>query len=151
MFSDALKEDYVQVGVHANDWRGAVRKSLAPLLATGAVDEGYVDDIIRGAEEHGPYFVITRHVAIPHARPECGAHEEAVGITVLDEPVSFGNADNDPVRYLFPLSAPSSQHHLEALSGLFGLLSDKRLFDLLDEAKSAKEVVEGIHDIERSK
>lgn len=151
MLAEELREAYVQVGVRARDWRDAVRKALAPLVADGTVEDAYVDDVIRGAEENGPYFVVTKGVAIPHARPECGAHGQALGLTVLDRPVAFGSAANDPVRYLFPLSATSSQGHLEVLSSLVEVLADKRLYDLLDGAQSAREVVEGIRDIERSK
>ena len=53
----------------------------------------------------GPYIVITKHVALPHARPEAGALESAIGIATLKHPVKFGNKDNDPVKYLFCLSA----------------------------------------------
>ena len=40
----------------------------------------YIDDIIVGAKESGPYFVLAQHVALPHARPEAGALESAIGV-----------------------------------------------------------------------
>lgn len=89
---------------------GGIRQGLArcrapvirPLRVAEEVSQGYVDNVIAGVEEQGPYIVITPRVAIPHARSECGAHGEAIGITTLDGPVAFGSTDNDPVRYLFP-------------------------------------------------
>ena len=150
MILDLLRPDHIQLGVHARDWRDAVCLSFAPFLQDGEVIRGYVDDVIAGVREHGPYIVVTPHVAIPHARPECGAHRQAIGITVLDEPVSFGSADNDPVRYLFPVSAPTSAGHLEVLSSLVELLSNPSFLTALDEAGSARHVVEAIRDMERS-
>lgn len=150
MLLDLLKEKYVRLGVKASDWREATRLSLAPLLESGAVTQEYVDDVITGAEQHGPYFVVTPRVALPHARPECGALEDALGVTVLDKSVEFGSADNDPVRYLFPLSATSASGHLDALASLVELLSDEDFFAVLDEASSPKEVVDAVRNAERS-
>lgn len=148
MLSDLLDESFVQLGVEASDWRDAIRKSTQPLLAGGKVTQGYVDDIIKGAEELGPYFVITPHVAMPHARPECGALDSAVGIVVLKQPVEFGSADNDPVKYLFPLAAKDGDAHLSALQSLVEILGDESFFAELDAAKTPKDVVDLVHDKE---
>ncbi len=150
MLSDLLDEKSVRVGVAADDWRSAVRASLQPLVDDGAVEVGYVDDAIAGVEEHGPYFVVCPHVALPHARPESGARRAALGVCVLAEPVSFGAGENDPVRFLFPLSATSADGHLEVLADLVNLLSDERFLPALDSAETPSEVVEAIRTIERS-
>ena len=82
MLSDLLDESLVQLNVEASDWEDAIRKATAPLVANGKVTEGYVDDIIKGVHELGPYIVITEHVALPHARPESGALESAARTTI---------------------------------------------------------------------
>ena len=135
MLSDLLDESLVQLNVEASDWEDAIRKATAPLVANGKVTEGYVDDIIKGVHELGPYIVITEHVALPHARPESGALESAVGIVTLKDPVEFGSEDNDS--------------HLSALQSLVELLSDPDVFTKLDACKDAKEVVDLVHVKER--
>ena len=115
MLKDLVDGRLVQLGVEASDWEEAVRVAAKPLVDNGKVTPGYVDDIIAGAKEHGPYFVLTEHVAVPHARPACGALESAVGITTLATPVDFGSKDNDPVKYLFCLSAKDNDGHIAAL------------------------------------
>ena len=150
MVSDLLRPSHVQLAVPARDWRDAVRRSFAPFRAAGEVSQGYVDDVIAGVEEQGPYIVVTPHVAIPHARPACGAYGKAIGVTTLDRPVAFGSADNDPVRYLLPLSVPTSAGHLEVLSSLVELLSHPSFLAALDEAESAHDVVDAVRDMERS-
>lgn len=150
MVLDLLRPSHIQLGVHAEDWRDAIRLSFVPFRAAEEVSQDYVDDAIAGVEEHGPYIVVTPHVAIPHARPERGAFREALGITTLDRPVAFGSAGNDPVRYLFPLSSPTSAGHLEVLSSLVELLSHPSFLAALDEAGSARHVVDVIRDMERS-
>lgn len=150
MLSDLLDEKCIRVGAEAGDWRSAVRVSMQPLVDDGAIEPSYVDDAIAGVEEHGPYFVVCPQVALPHARPESGARRAALGVCVLAEPVEFGAADNDPVKYLFPLSATSADGHLEVLADLVNLLSDERFLPALDSAGTPKEVVEQIRTIERS-
>lgn len=145
MLSDLLDESLVQLNVEASDWEDAIRKAAQPLVDNDKVTPAYVDDIIKGVNELGPYIVITEHVALPHARPESGALESAVGIVTLKEPVEFGSADNDPVKYLFPLSAKDNDSHLGALQSLVELLSDSDFFTQLDNASTPKDVVDLVH------
>lgn len=64
-----------------------------------------------------------------------------MGITVLTTPVYSGHSTNDPVKYLFCLSATDSNSHLEALSSLVQLLEDTKFYDLLDSATDTKEIL----------
>ena len=145
MLSDLLDESLVLLDVEASDWEDAIRKAAQPLVDNKKVTPSYVDDVIKGVNELGPYIVITEHVALPHARPESGALESAVGIVTLKEPVEFGSADNDPVKYLFPLSAKDNDSHLGALQSLVELLSDPDFFAQLDSASTPKDVVDLVH------
>lgn len=145
MLSDLLDESLVRLNVEASDWEDAVRKAAQPLVDNNKVTPAYVDDIVRGVNELGPYIVITEHVALPHARPESGALESAVGIVTLKEPVEFGSADNDPVKFLFPLSAKDNDSHLGALQSLVELLSDPDFFTQLEKATTPQEVVDIVH------
>ena len=105
MLSDLLDEGLIRLGVEASDWEDAVRKAAQPLIDLEMVTRGYVDDIVRGVNVLGPYIVIAPRVALPHARPESGALRPALGVVTLASPVPFGSAENDPVKFLFPLSA----------------------------------------------
>lgn len=144
MLSEVVSPELILLGAHAENWEDAVRVCTAPLVKAAKVTEAYVDDIIKGVKDLGPYIVLAEHVALPHARPESGALEPAVGICVLDTPVEFGSKENDPVKYLFALSAKDSNGHLETMSSLVELLSQPDFFDFLDSAKSADEVMDYI-------
>ena len=145
MLSDLLDETLVQLNLEASDWQDAIRKSAQPMVDGNKVTPAYVDDIIKGALDMGPYFVITEHVAMPHARPECGALESAVGIVTLKEPIEFGSEANDPVKYLFPLAAKDGDAHLSALQSLVELLSDPDFFAQLDQAQTPQDVMDLVH------
>lgn len=145
MLKDLTSEKLVKLQIQATDWEDAIRQSAQPLIDEGKVKQGYVDDMIVGVKENGPYIVLTEHVALPHARPESGAIESAIGIATLASPIEFGSAANDPVKYLFCLSAKDNSEHLNALAELAGLFEDAEFFQLLDNATSAKEVMDYIN------
>ena len=145
MLKDLLSEELILLNNNASDWEDAIRKAAQPLVAEKKVTESYVDDIIVGVKNNGPYIVLTEHVALPHARPESGAIESAIGVATLKTPVEFGNEANDPVKYLFTLSAKDSSQHLSALSELAGLFEDKEFFNLLDNSNNPEEIMEYIN------
>lgn len=145
MLTDLLNEELILLNINASDWEDAIRKAAQPLVDEKKVTESYVDDIIVGVKNNGPYIVLTEHVALPHARPESGALESAIGVATLKTPVEFGNEANDPVKYLFTLSAKDSSQHLSALSELAGLFEDKGFFNLLDNSNNPKEIMEYIN------
>ena len=147
MLSDLLDEGLIRLGVEAADWEDAVRKAAQPLVDLEMVTEEYVDDIVRGVNVLGPYIVIAPRVALPHARPESGAIEPAMGVVTLKTPVAFGSA-NDPVRYLFPLSATDNDAHLGALQALVELLRSPDFLARISRASDAGEVVAVVREME---
>ncbi|MFA1550194.1 PTS sugar transporter subunit IIA [Actinomadura chokoriensis] len=110
-------------GVTADGWREAVRKAAAVLVDAGAAGEGYIDACVRVVEENGPYIVLTKGLALVHARPEEGGLAVGVGVTRLAAPVEFGHPDNDPVDLLLAFCTPDPDAHVGVLSGLARALS----------------------------
>ena len=141
MLNKLTDASLIRLNIEADDWQSAIRKAAEPLVEHSKIKACYVDEIIKGVIETGPYIVITEHVALPHARPEAGALESAIGIATLKHPVKFGNKDNDPVKYLFTLSATDNSKHLNALADLAGLFEQQEFFDLLDKAKDPQEIM----------
>jgi len=140
-------EELVRLNIEAKDWEDAIRQAADALLQNGKIKASYIDAIIKTVKETGPYIVITKHVALPHARSEAGALESAIGIATLKEPVVFGNKENDPVKYLFCLSAKDSESHINALAELTSLLDSKDFYEFLDQAKDASEVIKYIKNL----
>lgn len=141
MLLDIIKEEYVQLDIQVEDWEDAIKKSAQPLVNDLKITEEYVDKIINISKEIGPYIVITKHVALPHAPIEFGALQPAMGITRLQKPVVSGNESNDPVKYLFCMSAENSNMHLEVMSELVELLSDDDFYHILSTATDSKEIL----------
>jgi len=141
VLSDTLIDKYVQVKVVAKDFEEAILKATKPLLDDGAVEQTYIDKIIDIYRNTGPYIVITEHVALPHAPSEFGANKLAIGLTILNEAVMSGHNTNDPVKFLFSLSSPDQNQHLESLSALVQLLAQSDFLEELETANSVEEVL----------
>ncbi len=147
MLKELTDKSLIRLGIHAENWEDAIRQAAAPLVETERIRESYVDDIIEGVRQYGPYIVLTKNVALPHARPEAGALHDAIGIATLDTPVYFGNEANDPVRYLFCLSATDDQKHLEGLAQLAQLLESSEFLDRLGACNDEQEVMDCIEEL----
>lgn len=147
MMKDLTSLKLIQLNLLADDWEDAVAQAALPLVQEGKIESRYIYGIIDSAKESGPYFVIMPQVALPHARPEQGAIKSAIGIATLSIPVDFGSEENDPVKYLFTLSAVDSESHLSALVQLAELLENQAFFECLDQAKDPTEVMNFLNQI----
>lgn len=141
MFSDIINENLIRLKVPAENWEDDIRKSASALLENDKITASYIDAMISTAKESGPYIVVTKHVALPHAKPEAGAKETAMGIAVLEHPIKFGNKGNDPVKYVFSLSAVDHESHLKAMTELLELLEKEEFYEVLNKAKCPEEIM----------
>lgn len=138
---EMVKPECICLQVEASDWEEAVRKAYKPMVAYGYITQGYVEETISSVRILGPYIVVTKSVALPHAKPEAGALAAALGICVLKTPIEFGNRDNDPVKYIFSLSAVDNQKHLCAMAELLEMFNTPKFFDMLEQAENSEEVM----------
>lgn len=150
MLSELLEGGHVVLDAECNTWEEAVRASGMPLVATGDITDEYIDAVIANINEAGPYVVITKNVALPHATNRVGVNRTAMSCVRLKTPVEFGSAENDPVKYEFMLATVDATSHIQALMSLVGLLRTKEFLDLLATAKSEDEVVSYVKDFEKN-
>ncbi len=80
-------------------------------------------------------------IAIPHGRIK-GLKEAIGGFIRLAQPVQFDAPDGKPVGFLFVLLVPelANEHHLQILSELAEVFSDKTFRELLGKAATALEI-----------
>jgi len=128
-FSDLLSIKTIAVNADAKDWRDAVRQVGRLMVDSGAVEDRYIEGMIRTAEELGPYIVVAPGVAMPHSRPEDGVIRPCMALMTLHEPIEFGNPENDPVRLVFAFGAVDNEQHVGALRQLAMILG--RFYDEL--------------------
>lgn len=148
---DLLNPRYIHLGMEVDNREDAIREGFLEMKVDGVVSEEYIETIIRDMQRLGPYFVITKHFALPHALPEAGAYGTAIGISVLKEPIKFGSAENDPVKYIFSLSSTNSESHLQAMNELIDLMADQKFYEMLDCAKQPQEIIQYIYEHTKDK
>lgn len=151
MLSELLTKDNIRLNVVAKDWKEAVIASGSILENNDIVEHRYVEAAIKNVIDLGPYIVVTKGVAIPHANSNLGVNKTAISLARLKTPVCFGNPDNDPVNYVFTLATVNSTSHLKALQDLVSLLDNKQFYDVIDQAISPDEIIKYIKDFEKSK
>lgn len=133
MLSQTIDKRLILIDVAAKNFEDAIRQATNPLVHYQFVTKNYVDKIIAIAHDIDPYIVITKHIALPHAPSDSGALRSTLGFTKLKNPVLSGNKANDPVKYLFPLSAADGDAHIEMLSDLAILLSQEEFVNQLEK------------------
>ncbi|WNX84549.1 PTS sugar transporter subunit IIA [Agathobaculum sp. NTUH-O15-33] len=119
-----ITEKDIRIGVRAEGWENAIRKAAAPLLENGAIEQSYIDAMVESVHKNGPYYVLSKGLALAHARPECGVNRLALQFTTLEPGVAFGAGDNDPVRLIITLAATDNDSHLDLLGELADVLMD---------------------------
>ena len=132
-----VKLENVQICEKANDWREAIKISVQPLEQGGYVKSCYKDGIIENVEKLGPYIMIADEIAMPHARPEQGAIETQIGITLFREGVRFDGKETT-ARLFVTLAAKDSDSHVDALVIISELLSDDETVEEILEASDVQ-------------
>jgi Phosphotransferase system mannitol/fructose-specific IIA domain (Ntr-type) len=139
---DLLTPQTIRTNIAVSNWEEAVRESARPLHHLGFIEERYINAMINNIHKMGPYVVIAPGIAMPHAMPADGVRSSCISMTVLEKEVEFGNAANDPVKLVFCLGSVDNEEHMNVLSELIGLISDKDLIAKIKTATSKEQVLE---------
>lgn len=132
-------QDSVTIYSCAKNWQHAIDLSMENLLANHWVTENYIASIKQTTLDVGPYYLLAPHVAMPHARPECGALKTALSLTLLREGVSFGE-ESPPVNLLIGLAAADADSHITAIQALSEMLCEEDVINELLHAKNIEEL-----------
>lgn len=146
MLDKIISEDLIATNVAVKNREEAIRFAGKLLYDAGIVEKRYIEAMISSLNEFGPYIVVTRNIALPHARPEEGAIKPGLSIVTLSTPIPFGNKQNDPVKYIFCLSAVDNDQHIKVMSELAEILDDKHFNRLLETAKDKHEILDYIRE-----
>lgn len=142
-----LERELVALNKNAASPEDAIRIAGNLLVDRGYVDSIYVEAMMASYREHGPYFVIAPHIAMPHAKPEEGVHESSISLVKLDEPVVFGKEENDPVSLIFAIASRSKDEHLENIQALIKLLSNDKYVKKLLQLECYEDLREMLEEI----
>ncbi|EPS0029021.1 PTS mannitol transporter subunit IIA [Escherichia albertii] len=138
---DYFPESSISVIHVAKEWQDAIDFSMASLLAENYINEDYIQAIKDSTISNGPYYILASGVAMPHARPECGALKTGMYLTLLERPVYFPGS-NEPIKLLIGLSAADADSHIGAIQALGELLSEDEILEQLLTATSERQLAD---------
>ncbi|MGB3254236.1 PTS mannitol transporter subunit IIA [Buttiauxella gaviniae] len=138
---DYFPDAAISIKDSADDWQQAIDYSMEVLLQKGYVTSSYIDAIKSTTQETGPYYILAPFVAMPHARPECGAIKTGLSLTLLKNSVDFGES-KEPVKLLIGLSAADSDEHIGAIQALSEMFCEEEKIEALLNANTARQLMD---------
>ncbi|MDP2858446.1 MAG: BglG family transcription antiterminator [Bacillota bacterium] len=131
----------ISLGDEAKDWQEAITIAGGLLQKKGICTSDYISAMIRAVRDFGPYIVVARGIALPHASPSQGVEKPGASLVRLASPVEFGHPYNDPVSVIIALAVPGRDAMGELLEDLTASLLDPRIRESLRVAASRDEVL----------
>ncbi|WP_154022290.1 PTS sugar transporter subunit IIA [Klebsiella oxytoca] len=140
MLNTWLSDATIALRQNVDSWPQALDICARPLLEAGVIEPAYVKAIVEQHRRLGPYYVLAPGLAMPHARPEEGAKGLGLSLLKLEQGVSFGSEEFDPVDIIIMLAAPDKHSHLEMIAALAELFSSDEDMHQLHQATGLKEI-----------
>ncbi|MDG6881449.1 Ascorbate-specific phosphotransferase enzyme IIA component [Phocoenobacter uteri] len=119
-----IENNSIKLNQTATSWEDAIKIGTDMLVASGAIEPRYYDNIISKVKEMGPYIILAPGLAMPHARPEEGVIKTAFALVTLTEPVFF-DGEEEGVKVLITLSGSSSDEHMQGIMEITQVLEDE--------------------------
>lgn len=139
--NDMVHESLIKLKVDAKCPEHVLNIAGYQLIEAGVITHNYLLDVIRLNDHNPSYFLIAPHILLPHTKPEKGALERALGIVTLKEPIHFGDSENNPVKYVFFLSATDNSSHINAMGEFLNLINNPEFMDLLDNSENPQDIL----------
>lgn len=128
------------------DWKKALELSIKPLILSKYVNKNYVSDVIKNIEKYGPYIIIDKDVAIPHASFTTNSFKQGFSITLFKKPFFFPN-DAHPIKLLISFSINNSKFDKNVFDTLMTLLANRNNIELILKSKSVFNILEIINKV----
>ncbi|EPX2828687.1 PTS sugar transporter subunit IIA [Klebsiella michiganensis] len=140
MLKTWLSDATIALRQSVETWPQALDICARPLLKADVIEPAYVTAIVEQHQRLGPYYVLAPGLAMPHARPEEGACGLGLSLLKLQQGVSFGAEEFDPVDIIIMLAAPDKHSHIEMISALAELFSSDEDMNKLHQTTNIEEI-----------
>ncbi len=146
MLSDYLNTNTIKVMQTANTRDEAITIAGQILVDNSKTTPQYIQEMIDSVNELGPYMVISKGIALAHAKPAPSVLENAVSLVTLEKPVKFNNEQNDPVSVVIAFCATQTSGHLSVMKEIAKMLTRKDFLTFMENAKTSDEIVNYIEN-----
>ncbi|MFV0551905.1 MAG: PTS sugar transporter subunit IIA [Anaerorhabdus sp.] len=111
------------------------------------MEERYIHAMINKIKCNGPYMVLAKGFAVPHAGVDDGGKKTGFSLIKLNHPVDY-NSPLGEVQFVCCLSVTDMVSHLRAFFSLVNLLQNKEFYKKMIECKTPKSLHELIQKYE---
>src|SRR6476620_9858496 len=141
--SDVLSREAIVLGGQATDRAAAITEAGRLLVASGAVDEAYVEAMHE--REKSVSTFMGNGLAIPHGTNEAKPSIKRTAISFIRyaDPVDW---KGQPAEFVVEI-AGAGDDHLTVLSALAGVFTDDAAIDRLRSASSPREVLAVLDEV----
>lgn len=143
-----LTKEMIQLDIACEDWKDSIVKSAQQLLDKGFIEQRYIDAMITNIEENGPYIVLSKGFAVPHAGLQDGCNKVGMSLIRLKHPVPFGADDLDPVEFVCCFSTIDHQTHLKAFFHLVNIFNKEEFKQKLQTCQTSEQAAQLIKQFE---
>ncbi|RIV16539.1 PTS sugar transporter subunit IIA [Mycoplasmopsis gallopavonis] len=151
LLDSLILNDAIRVHVDAKDWKEAIKFACEPLEKAGVINSKYYEDILESTKKYGPYYIIAREFAMPHASAtENSVLANGFSLVTLKEPVEFENGSK--VRLLMCLAAKDGETHVKvAIPQVVAVFEDESNIDKIASFTTKEEIIDLIKSVDYTK
>ena len=136
----AFGEGSIILTQSANTWQETFQLAGLGLVSSNRVTADYTQQMIDAFDEFGPYMVLTRGVALAHARPSSAVLSTGLSLVTLTRGINFGVERFDPVRVVIGLAAIDHDSHIDLMAELADIIASEEKVNSLMAAATEAEV-----------
>lgn len=136
---DFLPLDHVYVNIPLKDWKEAIGYASDLLNKKGYVTHEYKDSLINAFEKYNSYMLISKGVAIPHARNNNNILKTGMVLITLEKPVVTPSGKN--LEVILAFTSADNVEHLDALGNFSDLLLYSDFKDFAVNAASPEAIL----------
>lgn len=133
-----LLDNQIVINREVFDWKEAIKRASQPMLASGSIHKGYIQEIYDLVEAKGPYFIITPGVALVHSKPSKNVLKTSIALMVSKEEIFFNKEKS--VNIMIMLALTDKQEHLLAMTDILTLFEKEETVNELIEKDSVEAI-----------
>jgi len=147
--SALLSEETITISLSHKDKQGIIEELLDLAMKTGQINDRAVALKAVIDRENLMSTGLEKGVAVPHAKSKA-AEDLAMALGISKEGIDFRSADGEPSHLFFFLLAPEAAAgpNVQVLAQIARLTSDPNFRKALKEARSPREALDIIEDVE---
>ncbi|MCL2574024.1 MAG: PTS sugar transporter subunit IIA [Defluviitaleaceae bacterium] len=142
-----INKNAIALNQNAATWQDAITLTGGLLYKNGNIDYSYIDAMIENVEKLGPYIILGKNIALPHAENIGNVHKSGFSLITLATPVFFEN--NSAADIIICFCAKEKSDVSEALVAMIELIDYYDIFKSRS-IKTSQDVMDYIKNLANS-